>query len=266
MRAYRSEGRAEISAKTEGEEATLAIYDGAGSAFREGVAAEVGGGSASCEIDLRDMPLDTYLCRWSFGAGTVLTLCEAPYFTVDEFRAFDDGSKLSSEVTDGRIADIRSHVEGTFERAGGVAFVPRGARDAIVASGTKTAYRLSNPMPRRILSCTADGSDISGSVRIRGDFLVLARPVGHGRCIDVHYEHGYAAPPDALRHNAMLFADALVGSPSVNPRATGQEMDYGYVKFSVAGKDGATGIPEVDAFLSDDPGKGGFGVRRMVIG
>lgn len=266
MRVYKSERSATVVGKTNDEAATLTIYDGTGSIFRENVSCEVEDGSASCVIDFRDMLLDTYLCTWSFGGSMIITLCEEPYFTVEEFRVFDDGSKLSNEITDGHIADIRSHVEGVFERAAGTAFTLRGARDTLIASGAKIAYRLSNPMPHKILSCVVDDADIAESVRIRGDFIILEQPVRHGHCIEVHYEYGYAVPPDALRHNAMLFADALIGSPSVNPRATGQEMDYGYVKFSVAGKDGATGIPEVDAFLSDDSEKGGFGVKRLVIG
>ena len=265
MRAYATDGPFEVSVRTTSDAATATVYDSSGAAASGSVSCDVSGGTATCRIEPSGLELDTYLVKFSCGGSAVVVLCDRPYFTVEGFRDYDNGSKLSSSVTDDQIVAARSHVEGVFERAAGVAFCLRGSRELISSSGYRLEYRLRNAMPQRIVSCSVDGFDVSSRARLRDGYLVLPSRTVPGTIIDVHYEHGYADPPEALEHNAMLYANAIIGSPSVNPRATGQEMEFGYIKYSVAGKDGATGIPEVDAFLSSDPSCGGFGSRGLVI-
>lgn len=188
---------------------------------------------------------------------------EEPYFTADELRAYDDGSKLSEDVSDAFIEAVRDHVEAVFDRAAGTPFVACGAFERTMGTGS-ARIRTARPMPIRAVRVLVDGREVDGAAA-RGMGFDMPAPVPRGSRVELWYEHGYEDPPAALLHNALVYANSIVGSPSVNPRATGAQAEFGYMRFAVAGKDGATGIPEVDAFLSSDPSKGGFGVRRAVV-
>lgn len=262
MRLYLSAAGYDLTHEASAETITLKIVDGSGAIVSDNISTTVKDKTATAHV--ASLPnLDTYKLLWSDGIVEYADLCERPYFTVGDFRSFNNGTKLSSSITDDAIQATRLQVEDTFDTAAGHAFSQRGNRETIVGDW-RNVYSLEVAGATEIISCTLDGVDIQASIQ-DGMRIAFGRPIRPGSIILIHYLHGDIVPVGALLHNALVYANALVGAPAVNPRATGMQSEFGYAKFAVAGKDGATGIPEVDAFLSSDPSKGGHGIRRFVV-
>lgn len=260
MRIYRNELPASVAIDTSAEAVTAVLVDAMGVEHGEPIAAKVAGGKATVEVE--PPHLGQWMLEFSTGAAVPLDLRAAPYFTVEEFRAYDNGAKLSDAVTDDDIRAVRSHVEDIFETAAGVPFTLRGACERLRGRGM-SVISVDNVPPHRVTSCTVGGCRID-AVPWKWS-LSFPRVIRNDEFVDVCYEYGYAVPPDALSHNAIVFANSIIGGAGVNPRAIGAQSEFGWMNFSVAGKDGATGIPEVDAFLSSDAAKGGHGIKRLVV-
>ncbi|NTU88608.1 MAG: hypothetical protein HGA54_01685 [Actinobacteria bacterium] len=208
---------------------------------------------------------------WTIGDIEITQLCDLaqrPYFTADELRAFVASTKttLSETITDQDIDSILYHVEDLFDIAAGKSFCLRGKRETIFADGTQT-YLVENVGISGIVSCTVDGvaCDVATIHPVGLGMLYFdAIPTG---TIELHYTYGDERETPSLKRNALLYAKSILGTSTLDPRATGaQNADYGFMRFTVAGQDGATGIPEVDAFLSSNPAMGGHGVKRLVFG
>jgi len=262
VRLYQSAAGYDLTHEVSAGTITLSITDGAGAVVATDLEATIASGTAT--VHVASLPyFDTYKLAWSDGFVEFADLCQRPYFTVDDFRGYNTGAKLSSTITDAAIEDTRLQVEDVFDMAAGHAFCQRGNRETIVGDN-RAVYELEVAGVTDVLSCTVNGTATNVVVR-DGMRMLFGAIIKAGATIEVHYLHGDVSPAGALKHNAMVYANALIGAPSVNPRATGMQSEFGYAKFAVAGKDGATGIPEVDAFLSADASKGGHGIKRYVI-
>lgn len=258
MHAYRTEGPVRLAFAADGPFEAV-VRDAVGAEV-ERIATEAEDGSAV--VEFAPARLGRYAVETPNGTVYVDYRAE-PYFTVDQFRAYDDGSKLSADLSDDDIERVREHVEGVFDRAAGTPFVPCGTVETVVGVGT-ARLRTEAAMPLRAYEASTAAGPLEG-LAARGMGFDAPRAVARGEAVRIAFEHGYAVRPAALLRNALVYADSIVGAPAVNPRAMGAQAEFGYMKFSVAGKDGATGIPEVDAFLSSDPSAGGFGVARAVV-
>jgi hypothetical protein len=262
MRIYRNPLGYDFDHETAASTLTADIIDGGNVVVDAALSATVADGVATVHVG--SLPaFDIYEIRWSDGASDFVELVERPYFTLAEFRAYQTGAKMSSSISDDQLSETRAQVEDVFDDSAGHPFCLRGQRETIYGNGRNT-YQLSACDVSEIVSCLVDGVSVSCS--LFGTMHVhLPSPVYPGSIICVHYTHGDRRPAGALKHNALVYANSLIGAPSVNPRATGMQNELGYMKFSVAGRDGATGIPEVDAFLSGDPTKGGHGYGGVMI-
>ena len=256
---YRSDGASfALSVKTDAAEASVSLLDASLRACGE-FAATVEAGEAVATV--KPPRLGEYTAEWSDGQIQLLEFRSEPYFTAEDLRAYDP--QLSDGITDADIAKVREHVEDVFDRASGTAFAPRGAYERHVGNGTNS-IRPDHLAPCRVTKCLVDGAEFEGAAAY-GWNVSFPAIISRGSVVELWLEYGYRIPPAALLHNALLYADTIVGQPATNPRATGQSGEFGYMQFSAAGKDGATGIPEVDAFLSNDEAAGGHGLKRMVV-
>jgi hypothetical protein len=223
-------------------------------------------GDLVATIPAADLDIDTYSAVWAVTVSGVAEEYETHfeivsdvYFEPYEFRAAVPS--LDTAITDTDIEDIRTAVEDTFERSARRAFVPRRARETITGDGSRL-YELEHPSVRELVSVTVDGTVVTATLRASG-FIEL--PYATYGAIAVEYLHGMWPSPPQLKRLAIIYAESLIGAFAVDARATGQQTEYGYIRYSVAGRDGATGIPEVDAFLSSDPTIGGYGFRRIPL-
>jgi len=184
-----------------------------------------------------------------------------PYFTAAEFRA--QVANLATSITDADIEALCASVESVFERAAGRAFTLRQITERLRGDGTDT-YIVGQRDARTVLTCTVDSVAVEASIDEVGMLRLPAAAI-RDAAISVEYTYGMDPAPAQLKRLALLYAESIVGAGSIDARATGQQSEFGYIKYSVAGRDGATGIPEVDAFLSRSPAMGGYGVCRHVI-
>ena len=61
--------------------------------------------------------------------------------------------------------------------------------------------------------------------------------------------YGLETCPDEVRLACIAYALYRLRPDSRPSNAVGQSTDYGFVRFSLAGRDGATGLVEVDAVI-----------------
>jgi hypothetical protein len=66
--------------------------------------------------------------------------------------------------------------------------------------------------------------------------------------------HGYEAVPEPVRRAGLIYARTLLirSAMEQSDRATAVFTDIGGYRLTIAGRDGPTGIPDVDAVLSPD--------------
>lgn len=209
--------------------------------------------------------LDRLTCKWTATiagvAQTFTTRVEVVggfYATLAEIRVLKDLSDKAKYPTTALIT-ARNWAEDLVERVVGVAFVPRYARDLLDGDGCDTAW-LSRLEARQLLGVRIDGVTQASTVwqgwavypsgavvRISGVF-----PSGH-RNIDLAYAHGLTAPPADIEQAALtLIRYRLLEQQTRSfDRATAINADGTTFSFAVAGANRPTGLPEVDAVLTD---------------
>ena len=132
----------------------------------------------------------------------------------------------------------------------------------LAGNGSDTVFLPDNAV-RRVVSLTVDDVaftadeltdlDVREWGRVtRGDGLTF----DDGAVVEVHYEHGLDYPDAPVASAAMLLAREYLVRSALSSRATVEATDVGFFRVSVAGPDRPTGIPEVDAVITD------FGRRR----
>lgn len=78
------------------------------------------------------------------------------------------------------------------------------------------------------------------------DSFVIAKTTGP---VTFCYRAGLEHAPHAIRRAAVVLAASYLTPSRVPDRATGESADNHYVRFSIEGRDGPTGIPAVDAAI-----------------
>lgn len=217
--------------------------------------------------------LDTYTATWvatfTGNSQTVTTQFEvvgAEVFTLSELRASDralsDNPGITRYTTELLRAARTAAVE-RLERAMGVALTPRGRRATLSGDGTNLLL-VPDLELITLYSCSVDSVAITPTTIAAHEWGGLVHPdsvwaIGV-RNISVHYAHGFPAPPAPVKRAALLLAvDYLIPS-NLPARATVQSTDLGAFRLSVAGREGPTGIPEVDAVVE------AFGRNRPAVG
>lgn len=271
---------------------SITVKDGAGVTVATGTPT-VNGTTLSYSLAASALAyLDTYTITWSGTIGgnpwswdDTLELVGGYLFEIADLRTFDRAFTDATKYPTATLRDVRTAVEQVIEgdRAAQLAFVPRGARVAV--NGTTPDLRLAyNPLTfgndyrslvlpnfavRTIHSCSINGTVLTQDEldALTIDDNVLWRPAGvtwpawpYGhRNIVLHYEHGLSSVPGPIRRAALILArEYLVTSP-LPGRATATSIGDQLFRLTIAGRDGVTGLPEVDAAI-DQHGRKGFGI------
>lgn len=198
--------------------------------------------------------MDTYALMWTAALdGEPIEKVESaelssrPYFTLDELIKWDPTSALD-QVDRDKLKRVRNEAEDVIERNAGVAFVPRSRRFEVQGDGSDRIL-LPDVECRRVIDVTVDGVSIAISPLKLHSWGALDNPTGWDGSIIVHYEHGHATTPEPIKTAALILATSKATLSGVPSRALSQNTDLGFIRFAVAGRDGATGIPDVDAAI-----------------
>jgi hypothetical protein len=252
--------------------ATVTVLDGAGVVVVTDTPAIVGG-ALSYNLPATLVPLlDTYSVRWTGMVNdtaqewrTDFELVGDYVMELDTIRAFDRAFADAVKYPDDYVRDCRDQIEEQLENSGMCAFRPRGARETLSGNGMSDIV-LRNTDVRGIYSIAIDGvpltSDELAAVRFLGNVLHRSSPWPRGFAnITVHYSFGYDRAPGPIRRAALILAkEHIVPSTSLPARATSTTVGESSYRITIAGRDGFTGIPDVDAAVNQ------FGRVRPVVG
>ena len=223
--------------------------------------------------------LDTYSITWtgvvdseSQSWVTEVELVGGYLFEISDLRSFDraflDTVKYPIEL----LRQVRTWAETTIEgsNAADVAFVPRGRR--VVLDGhsryENNAWGLDVPdyLVRSVYSASVNGTALTNSQvsALICDDDTIWRPdtfwaVGH-RNISMHYEFGYDRPAGAVTRAGLILAREYLVKSDLPSRASATSIGDQYFRLTIAGRDGTTGLPEVDAAIAQ------FGRKSYVVG
>lgn len=215
----------------EGSEATLTSFLYGTSKVADGGPAPQGVGS--------------YAASWVDAAGrnrtSTVEVVGWHYFGLDEMRDADyDG--CCTDATDSELASARQTATEVFERACRRSFTARRAR-AIVSANMNGFAELPWSDVDSAEARTMDGTAVECD--LVGDCQAY---VGARKCL-VTASYGMHETPDEVRRACIEYALYLMRPDSRPSNAVGQSTDFGFVRFSLAGRDGATGLVEVDAVI-----------------
>lgn len=182
-------------------------------------------------------------------------------FEIEELRNYDDELADEEDPSNALLCEARDAAMDRFEHRCRPCFWRRGRRARLNGVGTDLLV-LPDLYPQSIIAMTVDGTALD--VDELGDLGVyqwggLQRPDtiwprGLANNVEGFYEHGLDDAPRVARNAGIkLAASYLIKSP-VPDRATVESTDAGNWRVSVAGRDGPTGIPEVDAILDEFSG------------
>lgn len=174
-------------------------------------------------------------------------LSSRPYFTIAELIAHDTTSDLD-QADRNKLKRARNEAEDIIEHNCSVAFVPRSRRFETRGDGSERIL-LPDVKCRRVISVTVDGVPIAVSPLKLHAWGALDNPTGWDGQIVVTYEHGYGSLPQPIKTAALILATSKANLTGVPSNALSQNTDAGFVRFAIAGRDGATGIPDVDAVI-----------------
>lgn len=239
---------------------TANVYDGAGTEISGSpmVATRTAVGTYEIVLPSTLVALDTYSVTWSLPDGSTqfseFEVVGSFLFTQAELRAMDPVLASETDYPDATLIDARDTAEQRFTEVAHVSFTLRGSRFVLDGSGT-TKLTLPAHQLQAVLSCTIGGAAVTPSDLTIYEHGTLYREsgwiAGHGN-VSVHVEHGYLAVPAPIRRAGLLFARTylLRSALEQSDRATAIFTDLGGYRLSIAGRDGPTGIPEVDAILA----------------
>lgn len=171
--------------------------------------------------------------------ATYLAVVTRHYFAIDQLKAMDDVDDFS-EKTEEEFWAARQSATEIFERNARRSFVQQMGTTETFEGGFvwldhNDVHEVLTPGWALVSDCQAVGPD--------------------GRAI-IRYRYGLTEVPERVSEAVLMLA-AYYLRPSATPdRATGESTDAGFIRYTLAGKDGATGLPEVDAAI-EQFGRGG---------
>ncbi|HXF72679.1 MAG TPA: hypothetical protein VNO79_08750 [Actinomycetota bacterium] len=209
--------------------------------------------------DLDTLDLYDVLWTWSNGQSrrSRFELVGGFFFSIADVRDFDPVLTDAAKYPASKIRAVRGVIEERFEAYCRVAFVPRGRRAVISGGGTSTLL-LPDMEVHRLVQVKVDGTALTqaelAEVKVH-PFGMLEWDGGtfaEGiRNVEVLYEHGFRSVPAPIQRAALRYAKALLVSATYDDRATAVFTDVGGFRLTLAGRDGPTGLPEVDATLAE---------------
>lgn len=206
--------------------------------------------------------VDTYTVTWE---GDVATrerswttryeVVGGHYFELADLRTFNAAIEENpSRYTPSKLREARDTATERLEKECLLAFTARRERRVLRGSGRRVLILPHNAI-RALYGIAVDGVEFTEEeldlVRVLDFGIEL--PAGNAwdpdSEITVDYEHGLDEPDSSVvRAVKILAVDYLIPS-AIPARAKSETTDLGTVSYSLAGRDGATGIPEVDAVI-----------------
>jgi hypothetical protein len=275
---------------------TLTIRDGAGASIYTGTPT-LHAGHVNSSIPVATLSkLDVYTFEYtasldSQGSETVawtdvVELAGGYIFEIADLRAFDRAFTDTVKFPTSKLRDVRIAVEDLIESdtAARVAFVPRGRR--VTLSGNSpdlnrgyyplmygNDYReliVPNYEVRSLYSGSLDGiaftQDELDGIIPRDNTLFRSAGVTFPAWsfgvnnVKLHYVHGYERPSGAITRAALILAREYLVKSDLPARASATSIGDQLFRLTIAGRDGITGIPDVDAAISQ------FGRSSSLIG
>ncbi len=259
---------------------SLTIKNGAGATIYTGTPT-LHAGHLDITLPVTTLPLlDTYSFTWTGTKAAVtvtwtdiVELVGGYLFEISDLRkadrAFLDTDKYPTDV----LKQIRNWVEDVIEgeRAADVAFVPRARR--VVVNGSAVydratgAFGLYVPdyVVTRLYSASVNGSALTNtqvSAIVCDDDTLWSKdttwPAGN-KNVSLHYVHGYNLVPGAITRAALLLAREYLVKSDLPSRASATSIGDQIFRLTIAGRDGITGLPDVDAAI-EQFGRKGFQV------
>lgn len=184
---------------------------------------------------------DTARIDWKAGDVTLFTtyleVVSRHYFRLDALKAYGDGQDDFYQLSDDALFQARQAATDVFERNARRSFVARIGRTKDY--GRERCLTLGHGDVRELLT---EGYELVSDCQVV-PVACFPRPCW------VEYVYGYGELP-AQVSRAVLELAAYMLRPSNRPiGATGESTDAGFIRFTTAGQDGATDIPEVNAAI-----------------
>lgn len=243
---------------------TLEIFDGAGDSVDTGTATRESEGLYYFIVDssITDI-LDSYSVQWSYdfdGLGVITTTyfesCGGHLFQIQDLRDRELSLQDVIRFPASKLVEARVAAEERFEEGASVAFVPRARRVVLSGSGTPV-LRLPDVELRQVYAISVDGDDWD---QAEIDDIIIDEEKGElihptsvwsfgNKNISLWYEHGLDRVPQPVSQAVSVLAVEYLIPTSVPSRASVQYTDGGAFRLTIAGRDGETGIPEVDAVM-----------------
>lgn len=232
---------------------TVVVKNSAGTTTATGTATRASAGTYTLALtSAQTTTCDTYEATWTGGTDVRVTRFEitgGALCSIADIRASDRA--LATAAVD-VLTDARDRATERFEKAARTAYTRRGRRAVLTGTGTT---RLIPPDLdiKSILSVTVDGVAWDATeVRIgSGDILYAPSNAvwTYGAEIVIRYEYGLDDVPEPVRFAVRDLAK-MYAVPSLLPeRATALSTDVGSFRMTIAGRDGFTGLPEVDEVI-----------------
>jgi hypothetical protein len=259
--------------------ATVTIRDGAGTVVVTDTPT-IHAGKLKYVANAALMPrLDTYTITWtgvvdteSQSWVTQVELVGGYLFEISDLRGYDRAFQDTNKFPVETLRQVRAWVEDVIEgpQAADVAFVPRGRRVSIDGHSRyeNRAWGLDVPdyLVRSVYSASVDGVAFTNSqlLALICDDDTIWRPDTFWKegikNVSLHYEFGYDAAPGAITRAALLLAREYLVKSDLPSRATATSIGDQYFRLTIAGRDGTTGLPDVDAAIAQ------FGRKSYVVG
>lgn len=257
--------------------ATVVIRDGAGVQVFSGAATATDHKLTAVVASTELAQLDTYTATWTAKVGGVTTqwvsdieLVGGYLFEIADLREQDRTFTVEKYPSD-TLREVRGWVEDVIEgpRAANVAFVPRSSRVTIDGTG-RSSLELPDLNVRNVYAVTVNGTAWTqtqldslicddGVLWLNAGSPFYVWPEGH-RNITVHYEHGHDRAPGAITRAALMLAKEYLVKSDVPGRATATSIGDQLFRLTIAGRDGVTGLPDVDAAIDQ------FGRKTYTVG
>ena len=188
---------------------------------------------------------DVAKVEWTRDGSTVflgtVEVVGCHYFPLDALKDYGDGQDLFSERTDDELFVCRQAATEVFEQNARRSFVRRLGRtgdwgyDNLVWCDHNDVCEVITPGYVQVSDC-----------QLKRDPLAC-EDAGYPRWVE--YLYGLDTIPSVVS-GAVLELAAYMLRPTNRPiGATGESSDAGYIHFTVAGRDGATAVPEVNAVI-----------------
>ena len=178
---------------------------------------------------------------WKVGGETMFTTyCEVVsrhYFPLDALRGYGDGQDDFDKLSEEELFQARQAATEVIERNANRSFVTRIGRTKDYGRGSYLQ-----------LDHTDVSEILTDGYRLESDCQATRTACRPLPCW-VEYLYGYGVVPAQVSRAALELA-AYMLRPSNRPiGATGESTDAGFIRFTTAGQDGATDIPEVNAAI-----------------